>query len=327
MRRREFIAMLGGAAVAWPLVALAQQPAMPVIGFLHIASPEPLSHILLGFRQGLSETGYVEGQNVAIDYRWARGQYDLLPALAAELVKQRVAVIVAGGGEMTAAAVKAATSTIPTIFTSAGDPTKVGLVESLNRPGGNLTGIVTFTSVVETKKLGLLRELISPSTVIAMLINPEFPTAEADAKEVEAAARTLGHTVLVLRASTDQELEVAFATMVEGRLGALLVAGAPFFNARRERLVTLANQHALPAIYEYREYVTAGGLMSYGISLPDNYRQMGIYVGQVLKGTKPAELPILQPTKFILVVNLKTANALGLTVPPGVLAIADEVIE
>jgi putative ABC transport system substrate-binding protein len=324
-KRREFITLLGGAA-SWPLAARAQQP-MPLIGFLHSASPEPVTHILAGFHHGLGDTGYVEGRNLAIEYRWARGRYDQLSALAADLLQRRVAVIVAGGGEHTARAAKMATSTVPVVFTSASDPVRAGLVASLNRPGGNLTGTVSFTSVVETKKFGLLREMVPDAAATAMLINPTFPPAEPDAKEVQAAAQTLGHRLFVLRASNEQEIDTAFATLVEQRAGALLVAGDPFFNSRREQLVALAARHSLPGIYEFREYVVAGGLMSYGISLPDNYRQMGIYVGRILQGAKPAELPIMQPTKFVLAINLRTAKTLSLSVPPSLLAIADEVIE
>jgi putative ABC transport system substrate-binding protein len=327
MRRRNFITLLGGAAAAWPLALRAQQSAMPVIGFLHSASPERLQQIVTGFRQGLNEVGYIEGQNVAIVYSWARGQYDRLPALAAEVVQRKVDVIIAGGGEVTARAVKGATSTIPVVFTAAGDPVGAGLVASLSRPGGNLTGLISFTSVVETKKLGLLHDLVPQGTTIAMLINPKFPTAEPDAKEVEAAARILGRKLIVVRASSEQEFEAAFVLLLQEGAGALLVAGDPFFYSQRDQLVALAARHAIPAVYEFRDYVAAGGLMSYGINLPDNYRQMGIYAGKILKGAKPAELPVVQPTKFTFVINLKTAKALGLEVPDKLLALADEVIE
>jgi ABC-type uncharacterized transport system substrate-binding protein len=326
MRRREFITLLGGAAAGWPLAASAQQPAMPVIGFLNTTFPERMPHILAGFRRGLQEAGYVEQQNVAIEYRWARGQYDRLPALAADLAARGVSVIVAGG-ELPTRAAMAATATIPIVFAASGDPIKLGLVASLNRPGGNLTGVVVFTSVVEAKKLGLLLEMLPRAAMIAMLINPHNPPAEPDAKEVEAAAKHSGRQLQVLRASDDPAIETAFAILAEQRPDALLVAGDPFFNSNREKLVALAARTSLPAIYEFREYVSAGGLMSYGASLPDTYRQMGLYAGRILKGIKPAELPVVQPTKFELVVNLTTAKALGLEVPAMVLAIADEVIE
>ena len=327
MNRRDFITLLGGATFPWPLVARAQQPPMPIVGFLHSGSPEPMAHILTGFRLGLRDTGYVEGQNVAVEYRWARGHYDQLPALAAVLVKQGVSVIAAGGGEVTAQAVKMETSTIPVVFALASDPVKAGLAESLNRPGGNFTGVISLTSDVETKKFGLLRETVPHTAVIAMLINPNYPPDELAAMEVQTAAHSLLQRLVVLRASSEQDIESVFATLVEQQVGALLVAGDPFFNSHRELLVALAARHALPAIYEFREYALAGGLMSYGIDLPDNYRQMGNYVGRILKDVKPAELPIMQAAKFEFVINLKTAKDLGLTIPSGVLAIADEVIE
>jgi putative ABC transport system substrate-binding protein len=328
VNRRSFITLIGGAAIsAWPFAAHAQQSAMPVIGFLHSGSPEPVGHILAGFRQGLNETGFIEGQNVAIEYRWARGQYEQLPKLANELIERSVSVIVAGGGEVTARAAKRATSTIPIVFTTAGDPVKAGLVASLNRPGGNLTGTVSFTSVVETKKFGLLREMVPHAMITAMLINPNFPPAEPDAKEVSGRGAALGHELLIFRATNEQEIEAAFATFEKQRVDALLVAGDPFFNGRREQIVALATRHSLPGIYEFREYAAAGGLMSYGIDLPDNYRQMAVYVGRILKGTKPTELPIMQPTKFVFVLNLKTAKALALKVPATLLALADEVID
>jgi len=326
IRRREVITLLGGAAAAWPLAARAQQPAVPAIGFLNNTFAERMPHILSGFRRGLQEAGYVEQQNVAVEYRWARGQYDRLPALAADLAARSVSVIVAGG-ELPTRAAMTATATTPIVFSVPGDPVKLGLVASLNRPGGKLTGVVTFTSVVEVKKLGLLLEMLPRAAVIAMLINPHNPPAELDAKEVEAAANHRGRRLQVLHASDDQAIEAAFSVLAGQRPDALLVAGDPFFNSNREKLVALAARISLPAIYEFREFVSAGGLMSYGASLPDIYRQMGMYAGQILKGTKPAELPVVQPTKFELVVNLATAKALGLEVPPVVLAIADEVIE
>jgi putative tryptophan/tyrosine transport system substrate-binding protein len=325
MRRREFITLL--AVAGWPLAARAQQPAMPVIGFLHSGSPEQVAHILAGFHRGLGETGYFVGGNLAIEYLWARGRYDQLPLLAADLVQRGCSVIVAAGGEHTARAAKAATSTIPVVFTVAGDPVNAGLVASLNKPAGNLTGTVSFTSVVETKKFGLLREMVPHAAAIAMLINPNFPPAEPDAKDVHVAAQSLGHQLIIVRASNEQEIDAAFARIGEMQANALLVAGDPFFNSRREQIVGLAGHRSLPGIYEFREYVVAGGLMSYGISLPDNYRQMGIYVGRILKGAKVFELPIMQPTRFEFAINLKAATSLGLIVPPSLLALADEVIE
>jgi putative ABC transport system substrate-binding protein len=327
LRRREFVTLLGGAAAAWPIAARAQQQTMPVIGFLGTASANPFAHLIAGFRQGLKETGFVEGQNVAIEFRWAEGQYDRVPALAADLVRRQVAVIVAVGGETSAFAAKAATTTIPIVFNVAGDPVKVGLVASLSRPGGNATGVNTFTAELAAKRLGLLHELIPTALLIAVLVNPNFLPAAANAREVEAAALITGQKILLLKADSESGIDAAFATIGQMRSGGLLVAADPFFNSRRDQIVALAARHTIPAVYEWREFAAAGGLMSYGTSLVDAYRQQGIYAGRILKGEKPADLPVMQLTKFELVINLKTAKALGIKVSDNLLSLADEVID
>jgi putative ABC transport system substrate-binding protein len=323
--RREFVTLLG-AAVAWPLGARAQQPAMPVIGFMNVGTPKEDEYLRAAFQQGVSETGYIEGQNVTIEYNWAEGHPDRLPGLAADLVRRRVSVI-AATSTPAALAAKDATATIPIVFETAGDPIKLGLVASLNRPGGNVTGITQLSSELVAKRLGILHDLIPTATTIGLLVNPTDPRAETQTGEMQEAAHALGLQIHVLNASTEGEINTVFAILSQLRLGALLVVTSNLFSRRREQFVTLAARQGVPAIYQYREYVAAGGLISYGTSITDAYRQAGIYTGRILKGEKPDDLPVLRPTKFELVINLKTTKTLGLTIPSGVLAIADEVIE
>ena len=315
MRRRKFITLLGGAAVSWPLAVRAQQPTMPVIGFLSAASAREFAHLVAAFRQGLSETGYADSRNVVIEYRWAEGHYDRLPAFAAELVHRPVTVLFTSGGTPSMQAASAATTTIPVVFVAGNDPIKLGLVASLNRPGGNMTGVYMFTTQLESKRLGLLRELVPTATMVAVLMNPTGPATQAQLDDVERAAHAVNLPTHIVRASSDRELDTAFATLIQLRAGALLVASDVFFNSRRDHVVALAARHAIPAIYEFREFAMAGGLMSYGTSLTDAYRQAGTYAGRILKGEKPADLPVVQATKFELVINLKTAKKLGLALP------------
>jgi putative tryptophan/tyrosine transport system substrate-binding protein len=326
MRRRDFITLVGGATVALPLVAQAQQPAMPVIGFLTSASPEAYAPMITAFRQGLKEAGYVEGHNVAIEYRWAEGHYDRLPALAADLVRRQVAEIVTGGTPAALAA-KAASSTIPIVINVGIDPAQIGLVASFNRPGGNVTGLALLTVELAAKQLEVLHELLRTSAAVALLVNPNNPVTEPVTKGVRDAARSLGLQLHVLNASKEGEIDAAFGKLIELRAGALVVSGDPFFNSRRDQIVALAARHALPAIYVWREFVVAGGLMSYGTDLADAYRQVGIYAGKILKGAKPADLPVERVVRLELVINLKTAKTLGLTFPITLLGRADEVIE
>jgi putative tryptophan/tyrosine transport system substrate-binding protein len=328
MQRREFITLLGGAAASasWPIAARAQQP-MPVIGFLGTTTPDDFASRIAAFREGLKKVGYIEGQNVAIEYRWPEGHYDRLPTLAADLVRRQVAVIAAVGGEPSPLAAMAATATIPIVISVGTDPVRLGLVTSLNRPSGNVTGVYFLQSELGAKRIGLLHELLPKATVIGTLVNPNFAESEFHAKEAQEAARSLGVQIHVVRASTVDEFDTAFSTLVQQKAGGLFHANDAFFLSERRPLIALAARHALPTIYPWREFVVAGGLMSYSPSLDQAYRVAGEYTGKILKGAKPADLPIVQPNKFEFVINLKTAKALGLTFPPGLLAIADEVIE
>ena len=325
LKRRDFITLIGGAAAAWPLAARAQRPAMPVIGYLDITNERP--HILASFRQGLGEVGYLEGQNVTIDYRWAEGQFNRLPSLVADFVRLRVSLIAAPRSIAAALAAKKATSTIPIVFGVGDDPVKLGLVTSLARPGGNATGVNFFSNELVAKRLELLRELVPTAARIALLINPTNASAESTKKSAEAAAHSIGQQLHVFNATTNSEIDAAFAAIRDARADALFIAPDPFFNGRRVQIANLAARYAIPTTGSVREYAGAGCLMSYGTNVPEMSRQVGIYAGQILRGDKPADLPVVQAGKFELVINLATAKMLGLTVPPTLLALADEVIE
>jgi len=326
--RREFITLLGGGAAAWPLAARGQQgAAVPVVGFLGSQTPSTMAHGVVGLRDGLKDSGYVEGQNVAVEYRWAENQYDRLPVLAAELVRRQVAVIVASGGNVSALAAKAATPILPIVFTAVADPVKGGLVASLNRPGGNVTGIAALTLELDAKRLGLLLELAPTASVIGALVDSSRVEADRHLRDLQAAAQIIGRQLVIVSAGNEGDIDTSFEALIRQGVAALLIAASPLFTSRLDRLVALAARHAIPTIFQFREFAAAGGLISYGASLVDAYRQAGVYVGRILRGEKPSDLPVMQPAKYELVINLKTAKALGLEIPPTLLARADEVIE
>jgi len=326
MRRREFITLIRGAIAAWPLATRAQQGTLPVIGFMSSRSPEDSQTVLAAFRKGLSESGLVEGKNVVIEFRWARGDFGRLPAFATEFVSKRVAVIVAAGGDVSGLAAKAATSTIPIVFAGA-DPIKSGLVPSLNRPSGNATGVYILANALESKRLGLLHELFPSATLFGVLLDPKFPPAALGASELSAAASTIGQPLTLLNASTDAELDAAFVALRQQHVTAILLIGSPFFDTRRDKIITFAAQQKLPAMYHFREYVVGGGLMSYGPSLGEAYREVGVYTARILNGATPKDLPVVESTKLELVINLKTAKMLGLTIPASFLSLADDLID
>jgi len=326
MRRREFIAYIGGAA-AWPLAARAQQPGMPVVGFLNPGLPEPSSFLVVAFREGLEKEGYVEGQNVTVEYRWASGHYNELQTLASDLVRRHAVAIAATGGSISAQAAKAATATIPIVFNVGEDPIKLGLVASFNRPGGNITGVNTLSPALESKRLGLLRELVPQAAIVAVLLNPSNPDADLQRRDIQAAASAIGQDLRTFDVGNESDIETAFAALVRQRADALLVGSDVFLTNRREQIVALAARYAVPTIYSFRSFAESGGLMSYSTNLVEVYRQVGFYVGRILKGEKPANLPIVQPTKFELVINLKTAKAMNVKISDNLLSLADEVIE
>ena len=326
MRRREFIAYIGGAA-AWPLAARAQQPGMPVVGFLNPGLPEPSSFLVVAFREGLEKEGYVEGQNVTVEYRWASGHYNELQTLASDLVRRHAVAIAATGGSISAQAAKAATANIPIVFNVGEDPIKLGLVASFNRPGGNITGVNTLSPALESKRLGLLRELVPQAAIVAVLLNPSNPDADLQRRDIQAAATAIGQDLRTFDVGNESDIETAFAALVRQRADALLVGSDVFLTNRREQIVALAARYAVPTIYSFRSFAESGGLMSYSTNLVEVYRQVGFYVGRILKGEKPANLPIVQPTKFELVINLKTAKAMNVKISDNLLSLADEVIE
>lgn len=327
MNRRAFIALLGGAAAACPLAARTQQPAMPLIGFLSSRSPEDSAHLVAAFRRGLAEGDFVEGQNVAIEFRWARGHYDLLPALAAELVSRGANVLAAVGGEPSALAAKRATATTPIVFSIGSDPVSAGLVESFNRPSANLTGVTLQTTFMEAKRFGLLRDIVPGAPLIGLLFDSSYALAPFQLQELEQAARNVGQRIIAVKASSDAELNAAFAELAREGVNALLVGGSPYFDTQRDRIIRLSTEQRLPAIYQFREFAVAGGLVSYGISITEGYRQVGVYAANILRGTKPADLPVQAVSKFELVINLRTARTLGIQISDNILSLADEVIE